>query len=1021
MDQESVKSKVENAKDSDVINDEKYKVFLFTAFPYTSTILEAIFGWTKKSIFPFSKTSDLIEAYRKTPFPVIAITDSHDEIADLAREVLGSYCGDPLILLSFTSQDRLIKQFRHNQAFPDFENCINNNLIVHLHLPCMVDKLISCNNEYFQNRSNSSLTDKQKKIVKNITALIADKRDADQRHGMGNYKAADRILNGACRSGDYDLFDKEVCKRVAGAYHLLLCGYHKNNNERIAEELHNIEEMLLSFINEGEKGDPSWPNLIKKILIIDDEEEMWKPVWDFMIGSDKIVFSATYEAVEEQIKTEEFDCVILDINLSGEMNGIDILQKIKNKRFDLPVIMTTACDHSYLAKTCLKYGADGYFVKELSDKTDRDSVDYYNSLKTLLLDNIIHYRKFKDIWKRYSDIESQLNDIDKKYQTEICTNFKKAYYFLTLKEKNTVAESLLVPGWIKNKNKDSTTKNDTSVFYLIVCAEEIFIAKWLHEPSHHGMTYDDALSAFDITVVSTKGIPRHLNLNEKAHIAFPKIANKRIYTLSNSAGARHAFYSLIEKPFSEQTAIDCANEIIGLLNKLPKEKKTSNNDSQFEPIKVDINKYLLKDSPVINTHSQRTIDGAKLFETALTQANNLRTYNLKQKILFIDDQVENSPWYNALKLYFEIKKISFDVRSQYDSSINLNDYNLILLDLVFMMSCEEKLAGLQYLEMIRIDDISIPIIMLTADNSAFNTKRCLYKGADDYFVKESISDSKEYFEEFDRLMDKYLSQGIDTCRREWWRVLKKIDTTNFGLDNEDLYNKLIDVKRIRKEDYPLENFKIEKYFMKSPLYEAYYYYLIHINDDYYIDYWRVKKLLLGENIINAFYLSLGKFVEYILWNLSFCQNGKKDDAGHLVNKLFFPLEEKQFFKKIWDIRRQAKIGKIIDNDPHIISKELFGVFQKFVFVGKYETRYVEERNRDFLEPFYDVKCSGRVVNKKSDAYNNLYTFIDLYIHPNEWSFDGICKNDTSLQMDEEYNFIVRSFDYARGKLIVKRR
>ena len=79
----------------------------------------------------------------------------------------------------------------------------------------------------------------------------------------------------------------------------------------------------------------------KKILWIDDEIELLEPHIIFLKnkGYDVIDINNAAEALE-LIPINNFDAVLLDENMPG-IGGLEALQKIKEIKSDLPVIMVT--------------------------------------------------------------------------------------------------------------------------------------------------------------------------------------------------------------------------------------------------------------------------------------------------------------------------------------------------------------------------------------------------------------------------------------------------------------------------------------------------------------------------------------------------------------------------------------------------------------------------------------------------------------------------------------------------------
>jgi CheY-like chemotaxis protein len=104
-----------------------------------------------------------------------------------------------------------------------------------------------------------------------------------------------------------------------------------------------------------------------KVLIVDDEkhirmlyaEELEEDGYQVAVASDGL-------GILERIEKEKPDVIILDIKMVSS-NGLDVLQEIRNKFYNLPVILCSAYG-SY--KVDIKsIAADAYVVKS-SDLTE---------------------------------------------------------------------------------------------------------------------------------------------------------------------------------------------------------------------------------------------------------------------------------------------------------------------------------------------------------------------------------------------------------------------------------------------------------------------------------------------------------------------------------------------------------------------------------------------------------------------------------------------------------------------------
>ena len=104
-----------------------------------------------------------------------------------------------------------------------------------------------------------------------------------------------------------------------------------------------------------------------KILIVDDEEHI-----RFLYSEEltdegyEVVTADTGLNLLERIEQEKPDLIILDIKMV-DYNGLDLLQDIRNKYYDLPVILCTAYD---TFKEDMKSIAANFYVIKSFDLTE---------------------------------------------------------------------------------------------------------------------------------------------------------------------------------------------------------------------------------------------------------------------------------------------------------------------------------------------------------------------------------------------------------------------------------------------------------------------------------------------------------------------------------------------------------------------------------------------------------------------------------------------------------------------------
>jgi DNA-binding NtrC family response regulator len=131
----------------------------------------------------------------------------------------------------------------------------------------------------------------------------------------------------------------------------------------------------------------------KQILAIDDEKSV--------IESLKVIFDGTYKFVSAQTAKDglklidelNVQAVILDLGLP-DMNGIELLKKIKESKRDIEVVVLTADNSLFSGIEAMKAGAYDYLVKPFD--VDQMSTVVKNAMEKAGLLQEVCYRKIKD-------------------------------------------------------------------------------------------------------------------------------------------------------------------------------------------------------------------------------------------------------------------------------------------------------------------------------------------------------------------------------------------------------------------------------------------------------------------------------------------------------------------------------------------------------------------------------------------------------------------------------------------------
>lgn len=102
-----------------------------------------------------------------------------------------------------------------------------------------------------------------------------------------------------------------------------------------------------------------------KIYIIDDHA-LFRNGLIALLESKDISASAASSPEQglEEIESIEVDIILLDLRMP-QMSGIEVLQIIKQRNIQTPVIMLTTSTEETDLRDCLKFGAQGYLLKDM--------------------------------------------------------------------------------------------------------------------------------------------------------------------------------------------------------------------------------------------------------------------------------------------------------------------------------------------------------------------------------------------------------------------------------------------------------------------------------------------------------------------------------------------------------------------------------------------------------------------------------------------------------------------------------
>ena len=110
---------------------------------------------------------------------------------------------------------------------------------------------------------------------------------------------------------------------------------------------------------------------IERIIVVDDDLNMTK-LLNVMLKSDyEVDVAHSVEAALQNFKTQDYDAVIVDLNIPPE-SGFELIEKVRedaSKKW-LPIIVLSGKEKSEDRIKSLELGADDYLTKPFRIKTE---------------------------------------------------------------------------------------------------------------------------------------------------------------------------------------------------------------------------------------------------------------------------------------------------------------------------------------------------------------------------------------------------------------------------------------------------------------------------------------------------------------------------------------------------------------------------------------------------------------------------------------------------------------------------
>lgn len=111
---------------------------------------------------------------------------------------------------------------------------------------------------------------------------------------------------------------------------------------------------------------PDPRSLSGKLLCVEDSTTQQKIIAKFLQESNlDVVFTNDVNKAIQELKDKNFDLILVDFLLPGELTGLDLIKYLRKqvKDYDIPIIVMTAFGDEKRKEICLRSGADGFLIK----------------------------------------------------------------------------------------------------------------------------------------------------------------------------------------------------------------------------------------------------------------------------------------------------------------------------------------------------------------------------------------------------------------------------------------------------------------------------------------------------------------------------------------------------------------------------------------------------------------------------------------------------------------------------------
>lgn len=229
-------------------------------------------------------------------------------------------------------------------------------------------------------RENSGREASLREPAKSLCRHALRVQEKIYRHRQGQFRAAVRLILGGIEAGD--VAEEPATKALAEIERRR--GADPERSTFDFDVARRYLRLIGSAKAREDTGGHHSGGRRPRLLVVDDQFE--SAGWDVAFSVLLPEWECTGAKRPSEVKQDDLSgltLALVDRDLGNDGSGLDLVDWIRGHSPFLPIVMFTRSDDSYGVSEAINRGCNEYFVKELEDTSDRESLDYYHAMRRM--------------------------------------------------------------------------------------------------------------------------------------------------------------------------------------------------------------------------------------------------------------------------------------------------------------------------------------------------------------------------------------------------------------------------------------------------------------------------------------------------------------------------------------------------------------------------------------------------------------------------------------------------------------